>query len=266
VNIRTDDWLHVPIPEMERLDRPIVLRFQDLARRHVFPRHSHHWNQFVYATAGTLIGKVGHTWFVIPPEQALWVPTGCEHTTGALQDAKFRNLYIDDSIAASLPKDTTVFSVTPLMRALIVELADADRRRESDRYFRCIESLILEQLVRLPIQTFHLPWPQSPALNRLCLSLFDDPCDDRDLESWGRELGASARTLHRHFEREVGIGLREWRNRLRFFKAVELLGAGRRVTDVALDLGYATPSAFTFMFRQRMGCGPAEWQRSLKTA
>ncbi|WP_334415348.1 MULTISPECIES: hypothetical protein [unclassified Bradyrhizobium] len=32
----------------------------------------------------------------------------------------------------------------------------------------------------------------------------------------------SARTLTRHFEREVGMSLRAWRQRVRLFKAIEL--------------------------------------------
>ena len=38
------------------------------------------------------------------------------------------------------------------------------------------------------------------------------------------------------------------------------LGAGRSVTDIALELGYASTSAFTYMFRQEMGCSPTEYR------
>ncbi len=258
------DWAAVTKPSIDHLVRPIHQRFQDLGRRRIFERHVHAWNQFVYATAGTLVGIVGRDWYVIPPEQALWIPTGIEHATGAIHDAKFRNLYIRDDVAGDLPKAPTVFRITPLLRALIVELAEMHDRQETERYVGCVEALVLEQLARQPVLTFHLPWPHHPVLNRLCQSLFDAPADERDLDAWGRQLGASVRTIHRRFEKEVGIGFREWRNRLRLFKAIELLSGGHTVTDVALELGYSTPSAFTFMFRQRMGCGPAEWQRSIR--
>ncbi|WP_164144387.1 helix-turn-helix domain-containing protein, partial [Serratia marcescens] len=84
----------------------------------------------------------------------------------------------------------------------------------------------------------------------------------RSLDQWGRALGMSARTLSRHFEDEIGMSLRIWRRRLRLFKAMELLGGGRSVTETALDLGYASTSAFSYMFRQEVGRSPREYQRT----
>jgi len=94
----------------------------------------------------------------------------------------------------------------------------------------------------------------------VCEALYASPSDPRGVDEWGAELGASARTLARRFERELGMSLREWRHRLRLFRALEWLGAERSVTEIALELGYASTSAFTYMFRQEMGCSPTEWR------
>lgn len=264
MTIPTGNWIPESLPEMSGLRRPIVLRSQHLPKRHLFPQHSHTWNQFLYATSGTLLAAIENAWYVISPEQAYWVPTGVVHTTGSLQDAEFRSLYIDDSVAAQLPRDSIVFSVTPLMRSLIIEISELEKRGEQSDYVERVERLILDQLVRLPKESFHLPWPHSPMLLRMCQELFENPSDGRDIETWGRELGASTRTIHRKFEREVGIGIREWRNRLRVFRALDLLGTSDNITEIALELGYSTPSAFTYMFRQRMGCAPTEWRRTIR--
>ena len=48
----------------------------------------------------------------------------------------------------------------------------------------------------------------------------------------------------------------QWRGRLRLVRAVEQLAAGQPVTAVAGALGYATPSAFTAMFRAQLGEPP----------
>ena len=130
----------------------------------------------------------------------------------------------------------------------------------TDAYLAKLDDLIFEQLRRLPRQDFHLPWPQSPLLHRVCEALYANPSDARSIDDWGAQLGTSGRTLARRFEKEVGIGLREWRHRLRLFLALEWLCAGRNVTDIALDLGYASTSAFTYMFRQEMGCPPSAWR------
>jgi AraC-like DNA-binding protein len=54
---------------------------------------------------------------------------------------------------------------------------------------------------------------------------------------------------------------REWRTNLRLFKAIDLLESSDNITEIALQLGYSTPSAFTYMFHQKMGCTPSEWRR-----
>jgi AraC-like DNA-binding protein len=72
--------------------------------------------------------------------------------------------------------------------------------------------------------------------------------------------------LSRRFQRETGMTLRAWRQRLRLFKAVELLAGGQDVTQVALALGYASPSAFTAMFHQAMGQRPSAYRQTVGAA
>ncbi|HJV50817.1 MAG TPA: helix-turn-helix transcriptional regulator [Noviherbaspirillum sp.] len=258
--LQTRDWITIEVPEMEALPKAVFPRSQNLAAMEKFPPHSHRWNQFVYATSGTLVVTVADSWHVITPEQAIWVPTGVEHTTGTLDGAQFRNLYVADVPGLGMPAACTVFSVTPLLRALIIELENAGQRNEDEPYVDQLNALIFEQLRRLSALDFHLPWPRSPMLHTLCEALYANPADARSVDDWGRELGASARTLARHFEQEVGISLREWRYRLRLFLALEWLCSERSVTEIALELGYASTSAFTYMFRQEMGCTPSEWR------
>ncbi|MFC5428232.1 AraC family transcriptional regulator [Paraburkholderia denitrificans] len=257
---RACDWITIEVPEIKTLPNTVFPRTQNLSARQMFPMHSHRWNQFVYATSGTLVVTVADTWYVITPEQAIWVPTGVQHTTGTLSGAEFRNLYVADTEGLSMPGVCTVFSVTSLLRALIIELESVNHRAEDAAYTNKLNELICEQLKRLPVQDFHLPWPQTRMLQKICEALYANPADSRGVDDWGSELGASPRTLARRFEREVGISLREWRHRVRLFLALEWLGANRSITDIALSLGYASTSAFTYMFRQEMGCAPSEWR------
>lgn len=253
---RDDDWVTLPVPVTPGLARPVHLRAQALPARHTFPVHTHPWHQLVYAVSGVLVVTVRDHWFIITPEQAVWVPVGTPHTTGALQDAAFRTLYVAE--APGLPAAVCVLPVSDLLKALIGELPAA---MGDDAYAARLNAVIVEQLARQRPLDFHLPWPASDRLRRLCEALYQQPADDRDLSAWGRDLGASPRTLLRHFEREVGMSLRQWRQRLRLFRAIEWLGAGRGVTDIALDLGYGSASAFIYMFRREMGVSPAQWQR-----
>jgi len=257
---RAGDWAPLDVPPLERLARPVVPRAQNLPPRHAFPLHTHRWHQLVHATRGSLVVRMAGSRYVITPEQAIWIPSGVEHAVGTFSGAEFRNLYVADAPALRMPADSTVYSVTPLLRALIVELEQATRVGEPADYLDRLDALIFAQLERLTPQAFHLPWPSSAMLRRLCEALYENPADGRDVEAWGRELGASARTITRRFERETGLGLREWRHRLRLFLAIEWLYAGRGITAIALALGYASPSAFSHMFRSAMGCAPSAWR------
>jgi len=63
--------------------------------------------------------------------------------------------------------------------------------------------------------------------------------------------------LERCFLAETGLAIGQWRRRVRLFHALELLERGAPVTAVALDVGYANPSAFTVAFRRQFGVAPS---------
>ncbi|PZR84750.1 MAG: AraC family transcriptional regulator [Stutzerimonas stutzeri] len=249
-------WSVVTAPSDAAPPDPLTIRAQSIPARHGFPDHAHDWHQLVYAVDGVLTVSTINQTFVISPEQAAWVPTGVTHRVGSLLGAQFRSLWISHQHDFGLPESPAVISVTPLMKALIVEAAGLEPTSDPDGYRARVVALILDQLRRAPRLEAALPWPRSPVLLRICEVLFQDPSDKRDVETWGGELGLSSRTLTRRFESEVGMPLRSWRRRLKVFRAIELLTGGASVTSVALDLGYSSASAFIFAFREEMGSSP----------
>jgi AraC-like DNA-binding protein len=254
-------WETIEAPPGTVPPRPITVRAQSIPARHFFPEHAHGWNQMVYAISGVLTVTVEGQSFVISPEQAVWLPTGLRHRVGSLLGAEFRSLWIADEVGRGLPENPTVFSVTHLLKALIVEVTEIERE-DHDGYAGRVTNLILDQLRRVRPLPGALPWPRGgSSLMALCEALYADPADRRGLEEWGRELGMSERTLTRRFEAEVGMSLRSWRRRLRLFKAIELMGGGLDVTRTALELGYGSTSAFVYAFRTEMGCSPQAYMR-----
>jgi AraC-like DNA-binding protein len=216
----------------------------------------------VYAISGVLTVAVEGQSFVISPEQAVWLPTGLRHRVGSLLGAEFRSLWIADEAGRGLPESPTVFYVTPLLKALIVEVTEIKDEEDRDGYAGRLTDLILDQLRRARPLPGALPWPRGgSSLTILCETLYADPADRRGPEAWGRELGMSQRTLTRRFEAEVGMSLRSWRRRLRLFKSIELMGGGLDVTRTALELGYGSTSAFVFAFRTEIGCSPQAYMR-----
>ncbi len=253
--------MELVVPAGQPAPDPIRVRAQHLPPRHRFPLHAHDWHQLVYATSGVLTVSVAGSRTVISPEQAAWVPAGTLHGTGTLLGAQFHSLYIAADPAFELALGQVVFAVPPLLRALIVESARLETGEESADYRRQVNDLILAQLRRARPLSTALPWPRSPALARLCEALYARPGDPLSTPEWGRRLGMSQRTLARRFHEETAMTLRAWRRRLRLFRGIELLEAGTSVTDVALELGYASASAFIYMFRVETGDSPDSYRR-----
>ncbi|WP_406600625.1 helix-turn-helix domain-containing protein [Thermohalobaculum sediminis] len=102
---------------------------------------------------------------------------------------------------------------------------------------------------------------RSPIAEDLCRRAAD-PADRRSLDAWSGTAGASARTLARLFERDLGISFGEWRRRLRFHRAVEQLSGGASIARVAQACGYRSPSAFSAAFHSFVGTPPSRFSTS----
>jgi AraC-like DNA-binding protein len=104
--------------------------------------------------------------------------------------------------------------------------------------------------------------PADERARRVAEQILADVTDDRPLAAWGREVGASARTLARLFVADTGLTFARWRTHARLAAALRLLAAGERVGTVAYLVGYGTPSAFVAAFRRGLGTTPASAFRS----
>ncbi len=69
------------------------------------------------------------------------------------------------------------------------------------------------------------------------------------------------KTIQRHFSSELGMTFGQWRQQARLLAAMERLAVGDKVIDVALAMGYDSPSAFTSMFKRQLGQTPAAFFR-----
>jgi AraC-like DNA-binding protein len=63
--------------------------------------------------------------------------------------------------------------------------------------------------------------------------------------------------------RETGYSFSAWRQRLRLLRSLELLAEGVPVSHIALDLGWASPSAFIQLFKREFGDTPGIYRARL---
>lgn len=61
------------------------------------------------------------------------------------------------------------------------------------------------------------------------------------------------------FLRETGLTFRAWMQRTRLLHSLTLLERGDRVTDVALDCGYESMSAFIAAFAKLFNATPGDY-------
>ena len=226
-----------------------------------FDWHAHDDHQLAWAASGVLTvltGQVeGSTW-VLPPTRALWIAAGLPHETASDGRATMRSLYIRPALSPVSWTDPTPVAASPLLAELIGYLGEpglaAGHRAHA-------EALLADLLTPVPVTTIDVRLPSTATARRVAQALRADPADRRTLREWGREAGASERTLARAFAAEAGVPFGRWRTLLRLQAALSMLAAGEQVSRVAGRVGYDTPSAFVAAFRRETGQTPGSFFR-----
>jgi AraC-like DNA-binding protein/quercetin dioxygenase-like cupin family protein len=228
----------------------------DYPKGHLIRPHHHEWAQLIYARAGVMTVLTAAGAWVVPPQRAVWMPAGMEHAIRCGTRLEMRTLYIDAAARDGLPVACGVVNVPPLLRELVlagVEAPGEGPRRE------LLVALLLQEVSAAPLAPLHLPEPEDPRLKRITAALGADPGDPRTLAAWGKEVGASVRTLSRRFLAETGMTFRQWQRQARLLTALVRLAQREPVTRVALDLGYDSPSAFIHAFHRALGTTPGRY-------
>jgi AraC-like DNA-binding protein len=245
---------------VERVPRPIVAVALNYPSNHLIPAHIHQSAQLLYASAGIMTVTTKKGIWVVPPQRAVWVPMRMEHEILTCGRLSMRTLYIKGDCVADLPKECRVVTVSRLLRELILHVISLPRPYDLKGADVRIMSVILDQIRSLPVVApLDLRIPRDPRLSKIYRALVDNPADNRSLEDWGRNVGACSRTLTRIFRAETNMSFRQWRRQFRILEALKRLGRKEPVTNVALDLGYDSPSAFICMFKKALGKTPGEY-------
>jgi AraC-like DNA-binding protein len=236
---------------------------------HRIDMHSHPWVQLLYAREGVIRVRTDIGVWILPPRRALLIAPGIEHELTMLGRVQLRTLYIEgEAIGAGsrtlLGVGCTVLEVTPLLREMILALSSEPVDYPPDGRAAQLARLILLELDLMQTVPIAVPWPRDRRLQALCDEIMARPSHARPLEVHAQEAGASARTLIRLFPKETGLHYRQWVQQVHLAHAFEMLARGENVGNVARLLGYASPSAFTSMFRRVLGKTPqhylTEWR------
>lgn len=251
--------LHPDIEYAQDIPRPIAATATDYPPGHKIDWHIHRRAQLIHDLDGVISVNTEVGKWVIPPELAVWVPAGIEHRVETVGRVRLRSLFIAADATRGMPEECCVVSVSPLLKALIIEAVELPKLYEPEGPDGRVMAVIMDQLRTLNPTPLSLPIPTDPRLRRVTDVLIDNPANQDGLEKWAETAGASARTLARLFIKDTSLTFGAWRQQARLLKALEWLSQGKSVTAIALDLGYESPSAFIAMFRRAMGMPPGRY-------
>lgn len=173
-----------------------------------------------------------------------------------------RTVFFDSTVK---PPATTcvVVRVSPLLRELIVSMLSEPRRYAPNTRAAQLATLISSELHLTRALPLHLPWPKESRLRKICTALQKNPSLAAGMDYWATREKISSRTLARLFRAELGMTFHEWRSQLLLLEAQIRLSQGHASHRVARALGYASPAAFSAMFRKATGISPTEQKRLL---
>lgn len=223
------------------------------------PRHFHEQDQLLYGICGAMAVTTDEGMWVVPPNRAVWIPAKTDHSIVMWGAVTMNTLYLRPRMITQFGRQCRVLNVSSLMKELLLEacrIGSLHRRKPAQA--RLI-GIILDQLEEAPAVPLRVPMPVDARALKIAAILRNDPADRRPLSALCRTCGASKRTIERLFREETGITFGRWRQQVSLVHAIRLLAEGNKVTSVALEAGYNSPSAFIAMFKKVLGMTPAQY-------
>lgn len=216
--------------------------------------HHHPHHLIVWAKSATVTVRTeGRDWLV-PPTQGLWLPAGIRHAVDGLRPGASCTIAIAVQRFSRSWLEPVGVGVTPLIREL-VDYLESHTDRDDTRIHA--EALLMDLLEPTTSTSLDVPLPTDPRIRIIAEALIANPADQRDLATWGHQVGAGVRTLTRLFSTETGMTFASWRTHVRVRAALNLLARGNSVGATARAVGYRKPGAFSDAFQRVTGQAPS---------
>lgn len=247
------------------MTRPATEASPVIARRNNYPvgwhiqPHLHDRHQLLYADRGVIVVQADAGRWIVPPTRGIWMTAGTTHEIRCVGEVHMHSLLIDTRVAPKSLDATQAVAIPPLLRELLRAAMDVQAPYQPGTRDARVMRLILDELRALPVLPLHLHMPGDARILRICQALQEQLDDTSTLADWAKRLDIDVKTVQRLFTKETGMTFGQWRQQARLLRALELLATGEKVIDVALALGYDSPSAFATMFRKNFGQSPTQF-------
>lgn len=226
--------------------------------------HSHSRGQFLGAIQGLISIDAGGCRWVVPATHGVWIPPEVQHSL-LRSHGPFTgwSVYITKSECTCLPGKACILELSGLLREAIARMTLWENRELEPAQIR-LAKVVLDEIRTVRKVSLGLPMPKDTRILKIAMALSDNPGDERREEDWAVWAGVSPRTLRRRFTNETGFNFTEWRQRVRLLRALEMLAAGKQITEISLELSYESVSAFIALFRRTFGTSPGNYKDMIR--
>ena len=225
-----------------------------VAQEQYIPRHQHRKGQLILALGGAITCEVENAMLMVPPQYAVWIPGQMPHSNKATPGAQLCFLFIEPG-AVSLPDRCCTLKISPLVRELILSLAEKSREALSLAATSRLVDVLFDELPLQRQEHLQLPVSPHPKIRLMSEKMAEEPAAWQTLAQWASHFAMVVK--------ETGLSFRRWRHQLQLIVALQLLIGGKSVQQVAQSLGYDSTTAFITMFKKGLGQTPARYIASL---
>jgi len=225
--------------------------------------HSHQLHQVEYALAGVVEVETETAHYLLPPQQAVWIPAGLSHCT-TLRRVRTISVFFDPSLITAPGGRARVLAAAPVIREMLIygerwPISRPANDPVADAFFETLANLVLEWLDReTPLS---LPTSSDPLLIAV-MAYTNAHLDSVVLGDVCRAVGVSERSLRRAFSSSVGMSWRQYLLTSRLLRAMALLAEPRpSVLEVSTNVGFESVSAFARAFGRYTGETPSSYRR-----
>lgn len=247
------------------LDYPIYAFSENYPHGHIEDWHSHDRIQLIHTLTGVIRVQTHEGIWIIPPGRGVWIPSHKPHALLSSGDVKARGVFIEDTLQHDIPNQCRVVAIPALLRELMSSAMDIQNEIQPESRNERLLQLILDEVRLLPALAFNLPDPQSPKLQQLCQRIKENLALEWSLEDSAQQLHISSKTLARHFQKETGLHFSHWVRQAKLMQAMIDLAMNKPVLNIALDLGYESPSAFSAMFKRETSMTPSDYLKQFSS-
>lgn len=227
--------------------------------------HCHDRGQISYVQSGSMTILAQDYALVVPAGHAVWIPSHHMHQAVATGEISVLAVYLRESSLPPMPDTCSILQVSDLFEPLFKRIIARQILGLQDMVNDALLVVLHEEVRVARRLDVTAPMPQDPRLYRVCEAVLREPTINYSKEQLARIGHMSCRTMTRLFRSELQMTYSEWLQLALGIFAMMQLRNGQPVFQVAADLGYASPSAFTATFRRRFGFCPSEIRSTKRT-